>query len=973
MKKICFLSLLSLLFVTMPSCSDELDGGKENPGAAGGRTLFTATVEALQSEADTETQNDFWAPGDKIKLVLNDNSSLSANLIAGQGTESGSFMGTLPEGKTAKYAVYPESAFDSADGEGLNLVVPSAQSGYQTDCKAAAGKVAVGNKVALKNLTAVLPVNILAGADVCKVELSSVDGSALAGVVSVSFTEEGLALGTIQNQSSTVSLDVYGAGTYYFAVIPEVAHAQGLKVSWYLSEDPATAAGEKELEATTYAVNTLYEAVEIKTVDKNFYVTVDGTGTQNGKSWENAMSGAAFYEMLTSAVYVAPEEPVEPEPTDPAEPALADESADSTEPAAPSVDAFNGATFHFAAGTYNFGPVTELVYQEAVTLELLGGYDASGNRNAETNVTTFTGNKEHQIFNFGSEMQCKFDGINFVEGYAAYRGGAIAIKTGAFSFENCNFSDNESAADGGAMYFSASGELKFKDCDFTGNKTATTKDAGGLGGAIYCSASSSGLSVTIEGGTISGNTAYRGGFMCSYGASSVISNVTFTANEVTNSGGAIYVSTAADLTFENCVFTENKAEHGGAFDASSDVEVNGCTFENNTTTGNAGAIKMGSKGGLKVNPLNDKPTVFKNNTAANYSGAISFETNTGSNRINGAHFIGNSAQWGGALEVYAAEGKETRVIFDGCVFEGNYAVDNGGDAAGRGGAIFHECEANIVLLNSTLTGNYSENNGGAIAVMGWDDLQIFQTEFVGNYAKSGGAIYTEGASDKFANLYIDECSFDGHYITATYGTTMNINGIGVFCMNNTSIRNSYNTSRQKADKASWVAMDVVQEYTSISNCSIIGNTQYGSDASSLTTMSDAGLIALWGNNHYFTNNIIVPESDAVVSILGGGSDKIDLSYNHYNTVSGVEATDNGGNTTENTASDFGSLEWTDGCWMWNGQIGGAAPEMMTQEAVLARFNNVCPAFVEWCGEDFYKDQRGVVRTGSWWPGAYQKN
>ena len=972
MKKICFLSLLSLLFVTMPSCSDELDGGKENPGAAGGRTLFTATVEALQSEADTETQNDFWATGDKLKVVLNDNSAISANLIAGQGTTDGSFMATLSAGMTAKYAVYPESAFDSADGEGLKLNVPAAQSGYLADCKAAAGVVGVGNKAALKNLTAVLPVNILAGAEVCKVELTSVDGSALAGVVPVTFSEEGLVMGEVQSPSSTVSVEVYGAGTYNFAVLPGT-HAQGLKVSWYLTENPSAPAGEKVLDATTFAANTLYEAVEIKTVDKSFYVTVEGAGTKDGKSWENAMSGTAFYEMLTSAVYVAPEEPVEPEPTDPAEPALADESADSTEPAAPSVDAFNGATFHFAAGTYNFGPVTELVYQEAVTLEFLGGYDASGNRNAETNVTTFTGNKEHQIFKFGSEMQCKFDGINFVDGYAAYRGGAIAIKTGAFSFENCNFSDNESAADGGAMYFSASGELKFKDCDFTGNKTATTKDAGGLGGAIYCSASSSGLSVTIEGGTISGNTAYRGGFMCSYGASSVISNVTFTANEVTNSGGAIYVSTAADLTFENCVFTENKAEHGGAFDASSDVEVNGCTFENNTTTGNAGAIKMGSKGGLKVNPLNDKPTVFKNNTAANYSGAIAFETNTGSNRINGAHFIGNSAQWGGALEVYAAEGKETRVIFDGCVFEGNYAVDNGGDAAGRGGAIFHECEANIVLLNSTLTGNYSENNGGAIAVMGWDNLQIFQTEFVGNHAKSGGAIYTEGASDKFANLYIDECSFDGHYITATYGTTMNINGIGVFCMNNTSIRNSYNISKQKADKASWVAMDVVQEYTSISNCSIIGNTQYGSDASSLTTMSDAGLIALWGNNHYFTNNIIVPESDAVVSILGGGSDKIDLSYNHYNTVSGVEATDNGGNTTENTAADFGSLEWTDGCWMWNGQIGGAAPEMMTQEAVLARFNSVCPAFVEWCGEDFYKDQLGVVRTGAWWPGAYQKN
>ena len=59
--------------------------------------------------------------------------------------------------------------------------------------------------------------------------------------------------------------------------------------------------------------------------------------------------------------------------------------------------------------------------------------------------------------------------------------------------------------------------------------------------------------------------------------------------------------------------------------------------------------------------------------------------------------------------------------------------------------------------------------------------------------------------------------------------------------------------------------------------------------------------------------------------------------------------------------------------MWNGQIGGSAPEMMTQDAVLARFNTVCPAFVEWCGEDFYKDQLGVVRTGAWWPGAYQNN
>ena len=969
MKKINFLLAAFLLLAGFSSCQKEPQGGENNP-QTGGKTLVTATIEALKSGADAEVTNDFWATGDKLKVVLNDNSPISANLIAGQGTTDGSFMATVPAGKTAKYAVYPESAFDSADGEGLKLNVPAAQSGYLADCKAAAGVVAVGNKAALKNLTAVLPVNILAGAEVCKVELTSVDGSALVGVVPVTFSEEGLVMGEVQSPSSSVSVEVYGAGTYNFAVLPGT-HAQGLKVSWYLTENPSAPAGEKVLDATAFDVNTLYEAVEIKTVDKAFYVTVDGAGTKDGKSWANAMSGAAFADMLKAAVYVEPETPEESEPTDPS---LAEETTDSTEP---SVAAFNGATFHFAAGTYNFGETLRLTYNDVVTLEFLGGYDANGNRNAENNVTVFTGNNEHRIFNFASEMQCKFDGINFVNGYAE-KGGAIVASLGSYSFTNCNFSENESVAGGGAILFSAGGSAIFENCEFNNNESTPLSpdlDDKALGGTVYCNSNTAGLVLTFKGCVASDNTAYRGGFICSYGAKINISNSTLTRNESRRGGGVFYLSSAADLTVENCVFTENKALYGATINADSQVVVNGCRFENNDASGNGGAISIGVGGSLKVNPFNGEPTLFINNKAKNYSGAIIFETNIDANRITGAHFIGNSAQWGGAVEVYAKPDMRTRVVFDGCLFEGNYAVEDGGTNAGRGGAIFHEDEANIVLVNSTLKGNYAENNGGAIAVAGWDNLQIFQTKFINNYAKSGGAIYTEESAGKYANLYIDECSFDANYITATYGTTMNINGIGEFCMNNTSVRGSYNKANQSGDKASWLAIDISYEgcvRSSISNCSIIGNTQYG-NAGSFTTIDGAGLVALWGNNHYFTNNIIVPESDAVVSIFGGGSDKIDLAYNHYNTVSGVEATDNGGNTTENTAADFGSLAWTDGCWMWNGQIGGAAPEMMTKEAVLARFNNICPAFVEWCGEDLYKDQLGVVRTGAWWPGAYQQN
>ena len=967
MKKINFLLAAFLLLAGFSSCQKEPQGGGNTP-QTGGKTLVTATIEALKSGADAEVTNDFWATGDKLKVVLNDNSAISANLIAGQGTTDGSFMATVPAGKTAKYAVYPEAAFDSADGEGLKLNVPAAQSGYLADCKAAAGVVGVGNKAALKNLTAVLPVNILAGAEVCKVELTSVDGSALAGVVPVTFSEEGLVMGEVQSPSSSVSVEVYAAGTYNFAVLPGT-HAQGLKVSWYLSENPSTPAGEKDLDATTFAANTLYEAVEIKTVDKNFYVTVDGAGTKDGKSWANAMSGAAFADMLKAAVYVEPETPEVSEPT---EPELAEETTDSS---VPSVEAFNGATFHFAAGTYDFGEAPTLTYNEVVTLEFLGGFDADGKRDVANNVTVFTGNKAHRIFSFGTEMQCKFDGISFVDGYSDANGGVFSLNAGTWAFTNCKFSANEAAVNGGVIYFSAAGSATFDDCDFTDNKSTAEE---GLGGCIYCGSKTSALVLTVNGGTISDNTAYRGGFIVSYNADATFNNVTFTGNVCTGGGGAIFTNTAPEFTLNDCVFTENEAKYGGAVNCSGTLNVNGCRFENNYATGNAGAISMGAKGHLNVNPLDGEATLFKDNKAEKYSGALSVETRNSGTRVNGALFIGNSAQWGGAVGVYGPDGETTKAYFADCVFggtkegEANYAFEKD-SKSGRGGAIFHEDDSYPVLTRVKIIGNYAENNGGAIAVMGWNTMTMFQTEFIGNHAKSGGAIYTEPASDKYADMFIDECSFDAHYITATYGTTMNINGINSFCMNNSSVRDSYNTSQQTADKASWIAMDAVQSFTSISNCSIIGNTQYSTDGNTFTTVDGAGLVALWGNNHYFTNNIIVPEAEGVASILGAGSDAINLAYNHYNKVNGVTVADNGGNTADLTSAAFGSLEWNQGCWMWNGQINGAAPALMTQEAVLARLNNVCPAFVTWCGNDINYDQRYVLRTGSWWPGAYQKN
>ena len=79
MKKIYLLALVSLLSVTFHSCEKEPEGGNNNV-TSGGKTLFNATVEALQSVNNPESKNDFWSPGEKIKIVLSDKSQIAASL-----------------------------------------------------------------------------------------------------------------------------------------------------------------------------------------------------------------------------------------------------------------------------------------------------------------------------------------------------------------------------------------------------------------------------------------------------------------------------------------------------------------------------------------------------------------------------------------------------------------------------------------------------------------------------------------------------------------------------------------------------------------------------------------------------------------------------------------------------------------------------------------------------------------------------
>ena len=956
------------------SCAQELEPGIGNSDEIvipEGYVLQTFSALSEQTKTSIVSGNTVWNKEDKILVLYTDGTASDPfALTEGEGTTAGKFQGLVPEGKTASYAIYPHDVYSSVSESTVNVTIASEQPGTFAAGNIAVAKVEEENNMSFRNVNSFLVFQLKEGSQVTKVEVSSVDGSPLAGIVAVDCSGETPTAGEVSEASPSVSMTTDGEGIYYMSIVSGVTHAQGLKMTYFAGEEET---GVYYLNRNlTIAVNTMYQLGEVET-DNNYYVSVEGAGARNGMNWANAFSKADMLKRIT----------------------LSDEHSDATNQA--KFAALDGAVFHMAAGTYDWGTEVSISIdeEEEVSFTVMGGYDAStSERNLETNATVFTGNGEHQIFALGGNMDVEFDGVNFVSGYVDGNGGALQISSGAWSFTDCKFSENEAAKNGGAISISG-GSLSLENCDFADN-VALNDDVdrtsgNGYGGAI----DSDGAMLSINGGTFSGNVAWRGGALSiiNCGEDATITNVTFiyNGNENTRDGGAIYSEYSTKVI--GCTVSGSTAKYGAGIYAQKDITITvyGGTFENNSASGNGGAISVGQDAVVDIKEYNGSPTYFLANSSASFGGALDIETSNSKkdNKINNAIFKGNHSNYGGAVEVYGNLKKSTtKAYFNSCIFGGsedgdaNYASHATEDA--HGGVMFVEDDTYVNIGLSTFEGNHSDTQGGAICVKGWGVLQLFRDSFVGNYAYTGGALYTEKLHEKYPDCFIDECSFDSNYITVNYGCAMNINGVNNFCMHNTSVSGSYTTGNKTDQKKgllpSWIAIDGVQASSSISNCSIIGDVRrYSASGNSFTTLTDGtALIAVWGGPHYFTNNIIVPESDGVASIGGAGSDKVDLAYTHYNKLIGVDVTDNGGNVSGLTATDFDDMTWsadasTTYYWKWNGTINNNAPDMTNQSDVRTRVNSNCSDFVKWSGSDFNMDQRNVARSGDWWPGAYQGN
>ncbi len=495
-----------------------------------------------------------------------------------------------------------------------------------------------------------------------------------------------------------------------------------------------------------------------------------------------------------------------------------------------------------------------------------------------------------------------------------------------------------------------------------------------LGAGDYNFGAAASLAVS-EASTL--NLTFMGGYPADGGARDVENNATiFTGDDDADGTGdhrILILDGNMSIVFDGITFTKGLTKGssearfgGGVLIKSGSHSFVDCTFTHNSAEtsgknkGYGGAIRFDSTGNLTLTG-----TTFSYNTATGDSGALSLSA--GTTEITDCSFSNNSAPSGGAIDCFGSS--------ELSIGDSNFSYNT---ASSAGGAVAMEDDATCSITATQFDHN-SANTGGAISISGGGDLKIKRSYFYRNDAYTGGAVYTVKVGEKYATVFVDECSFEKNWIRGRFGCIFNMNGFAKFCMYNSSAKDSYTKSADpdylKGLNPSWIAVDPDggEGCVSFGNCSIIGDTWDGNNDEALS--DGTALIAVWGSQtNYFTNCIIAPETNpGIAAIKGaGGSEKIDLYYTHYSSIINTAAPiDSGGNSTGLEKSSFDGINWSSSkhCWRWDGTISSATPTMATKDGVYGRIYTICSDFVD---SDFSKDQCGTDRgNGDWWPGAYQ--
>ena len=486
----------------------------------------------------------------------------------------------------------------------------------------------------------------------------------------------------------------------------------------------------------------------------------------------------------------------------------------------------------------------------------------------------------------------------FGQNSASNEGGGLWNDTqGSLTITGTTINDNTAqgnAADsGGGGVFSQGGSLTISNATITSNDATGTSGSGG--GVLV-----DGGTFKLDGGTIAANTAARAGGGIEVTAANnaftaTLTNVTIIGNQTgTNpgNGGGVHITDAVGgstgtMTITGGTIANNTAdeEGGGVWNAAeSTLNITGTLITANTANGDG--TEQGG-GGI----FNDGGTVTITNAtiianqstatvAGNGGGGI---FNDGKMTLTDTTVTANSATSGGADGGGILNSNGGILTVTGGEITANQAARAGGGIENNAGT--------VTLNNTTLDGNSTGVNGGAVHVTGAGTVTATNTTFSNNQAgNEGGGLWL--SNNATASLTLNSSTVNNN--TATFGGGLFNDGTaGTITISNSTV--SGNTATQDGG-----GLDAEGGTVTITNSTIVNNSA-GATGGGLNL--DAGTTATATNSIIANNsaptgpdvNGTITANFSLIEAIAGAT------INGANNLTGVDPllgplADNGGPT-----------------------------------------------------------------------------
>lgn len=281
------------------------------------------------------------------------------------------------------------------------------------------------------------------------------------------------------------------------------------------------------------------------------------------------------------------------------------------------------------------------------------------------------------------------------------------------------------------------------------------------------------------------NTAWNGAGLSHRETDLRLNNVTFLGNHAAGRGGG-FSALSSSIYLSNVVFQNNSAGQGGALAVQNgSVKIDNSRFSGNASTGLGGAALMTSVTSAQLTEV----TFIDNGGGSGGGLAAQGSTVT----INQSKWEGNSAAQGGALystesvmQISRATLTANRAESGGAIFRqgGQLTLDAttaaGNTAAQDAGALYLQDGGSVRLGRVHLFANSSGDRGGAVFSAGAADVRIVNSDFVGNSAARGSALFGQDATPALINSTITANS-------SSSGAAVQVDGASTATLRNTVV------------------------------------------------------------------------------------------------------------------------------------------------------------------------------------------